>query len=433
MGGPESPPNPNPKRSSLCVECGSNPWKYRCPGCSILTCSLPCVKSHKERTRCTGKRNRTEFVPLSQFDDKLLFSDYDLLEETKRVTESAHRLITGFGSNYRFHLPTRLRMLRNAANRRRTRLLSLPLGMSKRDKNQSRYNQKNNCIYWTVEWRFHSTDVVLFDHGVDEYGSISSVIEKHLAPSPWNNQLRQFCDISLDDLSFFIRKNAKGTKSPYHKLNIRAPIGQQLQNTVIVEYPVIYVFLPSHKYDFEVEKDAKSISRSEEAPVSASGIPSPKGILFREEKFEEGEMPLDTQVMDLKHCRTSQSSHHSQINKDDITSAEEGYHQDRSMQVVATKTLEPFPTEKHQAASAETKDHPTDVIPENLSQDDKFDFQQEIKDAYLDLMGEIDPDDFLCLDGVYSGGNEVVTDNPPYFGDNFLRDEELEEGEIPGY
>lgn len=324
-------------------------------------------------------------------------------------------------------------MLRNAANRRRTRLLSLPLGMSKRDKNQSRYNQKNNCIYWTVEWRFHSTDVVLFDHGVDEYGSISSVIEKHLAPSPWNNQLRQFCDISLDDLSFFIRKNAKGTKSPYRKLNIRAPIGQQLQNTVIVEYPVIYVFLPSHKYDFEVEKDAKSISRSEEAPVSASGIPSPKGILFREEKFEEGEMPLDTQVMDLKHCRTSQSSHHSQINKDDITSAEEGYHQDRSMQVVATKTLEPFPTEKHQAASAETKDHPTDVIPENLSQDDKFDFQQEIKDAYLDLMGEIDPDDFLCLDGVYSGGNEVVTDNPPYFGDNFLIDEELEEGEIPGY
>lgn len=196
---------------------------------------------------------------------------------------------------------------------------------------------------------------------------------------------------------------------------------------------MIYIFLPSHKYDFEVEKDAKSISRNEEAPVSASGIPSPKGILFREEEFEEGEMPLDTQVMDLKHCRTSKSSRHSQINKDDITSAEEGYHQDRSMQVVATKTLKPFPTEKHQAASAETKDHPTDVIPENLSQDDKFDFQQEIKDAYLDLMGEIDPDDFLCLDGVYSGGNEIVTDNPPYFGDNFLRDEELEEGEIPGY
>ncbi|RWW24342.1 hypothetical protein GW17_00011373 [Ensete ventricosum] len=283
MGEPESPPKPNPKKSSLCEECGSNPWKYRCPGCSILTCSLPCVKSHKERTSCTGKRNRTEFVRLSHFDDKLLIS------------------------------------------------------------------------------------------------------------------------------------------------------GQQLQNTVIVEYPVIYVFLPSDKYDFEVEKDAKSFSRNEEAPVSASGIPSPKGILFKEEEFEEGEMPLDTQVMDLMDCRTSKSSLHSEINKDDITSAEEGNHQDWSMRVVATKTLEPFPAEKHQAASAETKDHPTDVIPENLSQDDNFDFQQEIKDAYSDLMGEIDPDDFLCLDGVYSGGDEVETHNPPYFGDNFLRDEELEEGEIPSF
>lgn len=53
----------------------------------------------------------------------------------------------------------------------------------------------------------------MFFFSVDEYGSISSVIEKHLAPSPWNNQLRQFCDISLDDLSFFIRKNAKVLQS----------------------------------------------------------------------------------------------------------------------------------------------------------------------------------------------------------------------------
>ena len=45
-----------------------------CPGCSVRSCSLPCVKAHKQHTGCTGKRQQTQFVPLSQFDDNLLKS-----------------------------------------------------------------------------------------------------------------------------------------------------------------------------------------------------------------------------------------------------------------------------------------------------------------------------------------------------------------------
>lgn len=70
----------NPKVPILCEECKSSPSKYKCPGCSIQSCSLPCVKSHKERTGCTGKRNQTQFVPLSQFDDNVLLSGTLLLK-----------------------------------------------------------------------------------------------------------------------------------------------------------------------------------------------------------------------------------------------------------------------------------------------------------------------------------------------------------------
>jgi hypothetical protein len=62
------------KKGSPCEECGEQPWKYRCPGCSRLTCSLPCVQSHKRRTACTGKRPRTDPVPLANFDDHQLLS-----------------------------------------------------------------------------------------------------------------------------------------------------------------------------------------------------------------------------------------------------------------------------------------------------------------------------------------------------------------------
>ena len=62
------------KKGSPCEECGEQPWKYRCPGCARLTCSLPCVQAHKRRTACTGKRARTDPVPLAQFDDNQLIS-----------------------------------------------------------------------------------------------------------------------------------------------------------------------------------------------------------------------------------------------------------------------------------------------------------------------------------------------------------------------
>lgn len=69
-----------PKGPTQCEECKSNPSKYKCPGCLVHSCSLPCVKAHKERTGCTGKRNQTQFVPLSQFDDNILLSGTYTLE-----------------------------------------------------------------------------------------------------------------------------------------------------------------------------------------------------------------------------------------------------------------------------------------------------------------------------------------------------------------
>nr|DAD36569.1 TPA_asm: hypothetical protein HUJ06_007210 [Nelumbo nucifera] len=133
----------NPKEAPTCQECGRNPSKYRCPGCHLRSCSLPCVKAHKKRTSCTGKRDRTQFVPLSKFDDNLLISDYNLLEEAKRVAEASQRRRNGWSVGYpSFRLPHRLYLLRNAASKRRTRLLFLPSGMTRREKNQSRYDQR---------------------------------------------------------------------------------------------------------------------------------------------------------------------------------------------------------------------------------------------------------------------------------------------------
>ncbi|CAA6660584.1 unnamed protein product [Spirodela intermedia] len=390
--------SPHSSMPPPCEECGQNAWKYRCPSCSIRTCSLPCVKSHKARTSCTGQRNRTQFVPLSQFSDDLLISDYNLLEETLRVTESARRMrgITGgcpggMGRHSGFKLRM-LGVLRKAAFRRKVRLLLLPAGMSKREKNHSRYDRRTKSIFWTIEWHFHSTDVVLTDRSVDERMNLISVMGKHLKPTPWNHKLRPFCNERIEDLKFFLQKDPKDPKSPCLQLNPAAPMGPQIANITVLEYPVVLVYLPTQSHDFEVEvvKGSLPSSHSEEA---ADGRRSPEGggggdgVFFREEELEELEdddASGGTRVLDLGAVGSTTPA------------------------VGAPGGVDP---------------------PPSSSVDGCFDFEQELRDAYSDLIGEVNPDDFLCLDGDFGEGDGVgeAVAMAAYC------DGLLEEGEIPDF
>ncbi|XP_074378790.1 uncharacterized protein LOC141720333 [Apium graveolens] len=101
--------------------------------------------------------------------------------------------------------------------------------MSERQINQTFYDYRKKVISWTIEWRFHSTDVVLRNHGVDDNTSLSSAIMNHLKPGPFNHQLKRFCEEPLHSLNFFIRK-FQHSKSPFVQLDIEAPICEQLAN-----------------------------------------------------------------------------------------------------------------------------------------------------------------------------------------------------------
>ncbi|CAO1941035.1 unnamed protein product [Urochloa humidicola] len=300
------------KKGSPCEECGEQPWKYRCPGCARLTCSLPCVQAHKRRTACTGKRPRTDPVPIAQFDDNQLISDYNLLEETKQARESAHRIIAGFGRNFGgqggAQLPSWLFFLRKAAHRRGIRLYFLPRGMARREQNRSRHNHRKDCIYWTLEWKFNSTDVVLTDHEIDEHTTLLSLLEKHLCPGPWKDQLTRYRNTELRDLKLFIEKSAKDSDSPYRLLNIEEPLRPQLRGILVVEYPTIKVFLPSDSYDFEVEKMVNKLAKDGKATGSATDEPPVEGNKFHEEEIEEGEFSPETEIIDLKDCGPSSAS-----------------------------------------------------------------------------------------------------------------------------
>ncbi|KAI3448935.1 hypothetical protein Pfo_005600 [Paulownia fortunei] len=406
-------PSNNKRQPILCEECKINPSKYKCPGCSLRSCSLPCVNSHKQRTACTGKRPLTNFVPISQFDDNLLLSDFNMLEDVKRIADSAQRMRVKLCGYSHFRLPFPLKSLRSAASSRRIKLLFLSNGMSKREKNRTYYNNRKKFISWTVEWKFHSTDVVLVDHGVHENTPLSSVIENHLKPGPWNHLLRQFCDQNLDSLKFFIRKYPKGPRSPFRQLNIKAPIREQLANIVILEYPVIHVYLPSHSYDFDVINDANP-SKVEIKERAHHDYPSPKGVTFREEEIEDG-VSSEPHVSDLmNHAYEERGTEKEPKELVQSPPVVQGVKQARSVSHSDTRITT---TEDNNIGSNSCIDPFAEIA------DLDFDFEPGLIDVYPDLITDTNPDDFLDFDGI------LVEQKDLECGE-FLMEEELEEGEI---
>lgn len=374
--------DPPQESSKSCDECKTNIFKYKCPGCSVRSCSLPCVKAHKKRTGCTGKRHQlTEFVPISKFNDEIILSDYNMLEDVKRIADSAKRRRLQICGKYYNDLPHHLRRLTNAARNRSIRLFFLPTGMSKRETNRTVVNNRSKSISWTLEWRFHSTSVKLIDHEVRESSSIFSVIQNHLKPGPLNHPLRPFCLEPVESLKFFISKHPQQPRSPFHELDILAPLREQLAKLVIIEYPVIHVFLPSHSVGFKVVKDITTRPKQPKTNPVNDSQPEPKGVYFKEEEIKDGDSS-DPLVLDLLNNSNS---------KTDIQEQES--------------------------------------IDNELGVDDlmnfDFDFDTELVDVYSNLISETNPDDFLDFDG--------LCDDLPMKEENIecgVVQEELEEGEI---
>lgn len=59
---------------SKCAICGLSDARYRCPGCHMQTCSVSCVKQHKQISGCTGQRDKTNYVPIREFTETHLLS-----------------------------------------------------------------------------------------------------------------------------------------------------------------------------------------------------------------------------------------------------------------------------------------------------------------------------------------------------------------------
>ncbi|KAL2651137.1 hypothetical protein R1flu_019265 [Riccia fluitans] len=293
-------------RETICEECYEHESRYRCPGCGFRTCGVQCVKSHKERTQCDGKRKRTEFVGINSFDDNWLISDYNLLEEILRQSDSAKRLRAPLGRVD--ELTPQQKALKNQARARSTTLLFVARGMSKRTENTTFFEKRSKRILWKVEWIFEGTDVRLVDNRVDENSSLDTVLAKHLAHDAHNvsvrHRLRSFRWKPLHDLILLLRREqCPAPEREYFDLSLGDCLKNQLADKTIIEYPTIHVLLPETLDKFAKAKISKAWTpKVAQQPDSqkAVAIEDPQkleGVPFKEEKFEEDDNLEEGEIM----------------------------------------------------------------------------------------------------------------------------------------
>ncbi|GAD93129.1 HIT finger domain protein [Paecilomyces variotii No. 5] len=162
--------------SELCTICHINQPKYRCPRCSIRTCSLPCTRRHKLWSQCSGVRDPAAYLKRNELANPSAFDrDFNFITGIERTLERAerdveHRGITlpsegelaldgdedgGVGAGKKRKRETLVKgeagFLRGA-EASGVMVVRAPRGMSRNKENMSRWHPKHKCLSWTVEW-----------------------------------------------------------------------------------------------------------------------------------------------------------------------------------------------------------------------------------------------------------------------------------------
>lgn len=241
-----------------CSVCQSSASKYRCPGCSVITCSLPCTKQHRANSGCKGTRDRTAFVPISRFNETHLVSDINLLSDTSRVSEVGRKTAN---LEEQEHLSKRFKILQGKAKQFNLKLHFLPSMMTKHRNNSTRFDQRTQTLLWHAEVHFN----LLPDGGKVELKGLNDSLPivdaiQGVLGDAANEALRnKVKEIYPEDLTqwriFMLQGMCPANKPLYHPFLAGTPMRQTLLKTDILEYPTIYVTTTENEASFELFSD----------------------------------------------------------------------------------------------------------------------------------------------------------------------------------
>ena len=235
------------RKNVKCWSCKINIAKYKCPRCSIRTCSVACVKHHKKLIDCNGIRYRTGFVSKADFNENNLLGDYRFLEEINQKLRPSAQDENVIGSMYKFSNGKKMQI--KQARSMGIELQMMPNNMSRKKMNTTFFNKGKNQFLWHVEWIFSSQDkIVHHDRRVMDSTPLKEAVKKFISVkegSRFDCRLSAFMDIS-QDVKFFLKKQpCPANKILYYQLDGEKGLRYNLKGKTIIEFPTVYVAVPN--------------------------------------------------------------------------------------------------------------------------------------------------------------------------------------------
>ena len=273
---------------SPCEECQKQPAIYACPRCRRRTCSLACCRSHKQRTKCNGKRDLTAFQPLSQMNDSTIQSDYLFLESVLGTLESGRKLIqqhggasastrrdsghagtanqpTSSNDNHPHKRPrvdapssslpslppglvpaslpqqssmtAKQRHFVQQASQRGVTVLLQPSMMQRSQFNKS-YATRQGDLFWTVEWRIHSSN------NDEAPQTLRTLVKDKVMMDDALRQCLNAHKLDMDMTAHHLLLKCipcPANQSLYSELSRQFSLSTCLQDRTVVEFPTIEI------------------------------------------------------------------------------------------------------------------------------------------------------------------------------------------------
>ncbi|KAI6189936.1 HIT-type domain-containing protein [Aphelenchoides bicaudatus] len=184
------------RRDAKCEQCQINPSKYSCPKCAFRSCSVDCVKKHKELYECDGMpevwqkvRKFTHFTPEVSIQDQRYFEE---IQKCLHPNENAaipiqESLVEQKACEQQplqnNMLPRTEYLLQKSASFRR---ICLKIDAEHPIKS-SRHEGFSDTIFWTVRMRFVSSKQANLPSGLqllNDYASPPSTAPSSTLNSP---------------------------------------------------------------------------------------------------------------------------------------------------------------------------------------------------------------------------------------------------------
>ncbi|XP_015903423.1 box C/D snoRNA protein 1 isoform X2 [Parasteatoda tepidariorum] len=198
-------------------------------------------------------REKTAFIPVEEFNDSQLHSDFHFLEDVRRDIDIARRGKKGKGLLFGL-LPHHLFKLQLVARLRKTDLQILPVAFSKRARNTTYLRYGDKKIFWRVEWEFPHVEFSCVDERVDEDEILGSCVDKYINEKSEhsNEKLSYYHSLKFSEIAILMKDgNSPSKMDQYHILELNKSLKSNFKYKKIIEYPTFLVISKLHMSCYE--------------------------------------------------------------------------------------------------------------------------------------------------------------------------------------